>query len=93
MRVSDPTWLDYSLFVKLSVTPATGIQTTTKMVSNMKSTITLASGQEMPIVGFGLWKVPKETTAEAVYNASPLQSSPRPTCEGAVDATVGSRQC
>ncbi|KAL2844237.1 NADP-dependent oxidoreductase domain-containing protein [Aspergillus pseudodeflectus] len=34
-----------------------------------KSTITLASGHEMPLVGFGLWKVPKETTADTVYNA------------------------
>jgi diketogulonate reductase-like aldo/keto reductase len=35
-----------------------------------KSTITLASGHEMPLVGFGLWKVPKETTADTVYNVS-----------------------
>ncbi|KAJ2896015.1 NAD(P)H-dependent D-xylose reductase (XR) [Zalerion maritima] len=34
-----------------------------------KSTITLASGREMPLVGFGLWKVPKEETATTVYNA------------------------
>ncbi|KAK9452535.1 NADP-dependent oxidoreductase domain-containing protein [Dipodascopsis uninucleata] len=32
----------------------------------------LASGYEMPQVGFGLWKVPRETTAEAVYNAIKL---------------------
>jgi hypothetical protein len=35
-----------------------------------KSTITLASGKEMPLVGFGLWKVPKETAADTVYNVS-----------------------
>ncbi|KAJ5341155.1 hypothetical protein N7541_010279 [Penicillium brevicompactum] len=35
----------------------------------VKSTITLASGKEMPLVGFGLWKVPKETAADTVYNA------------------------
>ncbi|KAG7111321.1 hypothetical protein HYQ44_009516 [Verticillium longisporum] len=34
-----------------------------------KSTITLASGHEMPLVGFGLWKVPRETCADTVYNA------------------------
>ncbi|RKU42415.1 NAD(P)H-dependent D-xylose reductase (XR) [Coniochaeta pulveracea] len=32
-------------------------------------TVKLASGPQMPLVGFGLWKVPKETTAETVYNA------------------------
>lgn len=32
------------------------------------STIKLASGHEMPLVGFGLWKVPKETAADTVYN-------------------------
>ncbi|OIW31509.1 putative aldo-keto reductase [Coniochaeta ligniaria NRRL 30616] len=31
--------------------------------------VKLASGHEMPLVGFGLWKVPKETAAETVYNA------------------------
>jgi hypothetical protein len=35
-----------------------------------KSTITLASGKEMPLVGFGLWKVPKETAADTVYNVT-----------------------
>lgn len=29
----------------------------------------LASGHEMPLVGFGLWKVPADTCAETVYNA------------------------
>jgi len=36
----------------------------------MTQTIKLASGREMPLVGFGLWKVPKETAAETVYNVS-----------------------
>jgi D-xylose reductase len=36
----------------------------------VKSTITLASGKEMPLVGFGLWKVPKDTAADTVYNVS-----------------------
>ena len=32
------------------------------------STIKLASGQEMPLVGFGLWKVPGDQAADTVYN-------------------------
>ncbi|ODQ68886.1 hypothetical protein LIPSTDRAFT_76630 [Lipomyces starkeyi NRRL Y-11557] len=32
----------------------------------------LASGADMPQVGFGLWKVPRETTADTVYNAIKL---------------------
>lgn len=31
-------------------------------------TVKLASGEQMPLVGFGLWKVPKETAADTVYN-------------------------
>ncbi|KAK8200274.1 NADPH-dependent D-xylose reductase II,III [Phyllosticta capitalensis] len=34
-----------------------------------KGYIKLASGHQMPLVGFGLWKVPKETAADTVYNA------------------------
>ncbi|KAF2800258.1 Aldo/keto reductase [Melanomma pulvis-pyrius CBS 109.77] len=34
-----------------------------------QNTVKLASGHEMPLVGFGLWKVPKETAADTVYNA------------------------
>ncbi|KAK9427993.1 NADP-dependent oxidoreductase domain-containing protein [Lipomyces doorenjongii] len=34
--------------------------------------VTLASGYKMPQVGFGLWKVPRETTAETVYRAIKL---------------------
>ncbi|KAF7545608.1 hypothetical protein G7Z17_g9048 [Cylindrodendrum hubeiense] len=33
------------------------------------STTKLASGYEMPLVGFGLWKVPAAQAAETVYNA------------------------
>ncbi|KAI1020599.1 hypothetical protein LB504_010249 [Fusarium proliferatum] len=33
------------------------------------STVKLASGHEMPLVGFGLWKVPADQAAETVYNA------------------------
>nr|QFR37043.1 aldo-keto reductase [Cyberlindnera americana] len=31
--------------------------------------VKLASGYEIPQVGFGIWKVPRETCAEQVYNA------------------------
>ncbi|PCH08539.1 Aldo/keto reductase [Penicillium occitanis (nom. inval.)] len=34
-----------------------------------RTAVTLASGHDMPLVGFGLWKVPKVTAAETVYNA------------------------
>ncbi|KAI0022296.1 Aldo/keto reductase [Xylariomycetidae sp. FL0641] len=34
--------------------------------------VKLASGYEMPLVGYGLWKVPRETCAEQVYNAIKL---------------------
>jgi D-xylose reductase len=33
------------------------------------TTIKLASGHYMPLVGFELWQVPRETCAESVYNA------------------------
>lgn len=33
-----------------------------------KDTVKLASGHQIPLVGFGLWKVPKETAADTVYN-------------------------
>ncbi|KAI0148740.1 NAD(P)H-dependent D-xylose reductase [Xylariaceae sp. FL1272] len=32
----------------------------------------LASGHKMPVVGFGIWKVPRETCADQVYNAIKL---------------------
>ncbi|KAF2098863.1 Aldo/keto reductase [Rhizodiscina lignyota] len=35
----------------------------------MSKTIKLASGREMPLVGFGTWKVPNENAADTVYNA------------------------
>ncbi|KAF3051245.1 NAD(P)H-dependent D-xylose reductase (XR) [Didymella keratinophila] len=34
-----------------------------------QKTVKLASGHPMPLVGFGLWEVPKDTAAESVYNA------------------------
>ncbi|PIG89306.1 hypothetical protein AARAC_010807 [Aspergillus arachidicola] len=33
------------------------------------TTIRLASGSSMPLIGFGLWKVPKTCCADVVYNA------------------------
>ncbi|KAF3009380.1 NAD(P)H-dependent D-xylose reductase (XR) [Neopestalotiopsis sp. 37M] len=38
----------------------------------MVPSIKLSSGYEMPVVGFGIWKVPRETCAETVYNAIKL---------------------
>ena len=32
-------------------------------------TVKLNSGYEMPLVGFGLWKVNNDTCADQVYNA------------------------
>ena len=40
--------------------------------SQSMATVKLASGHEMPLVGFGLWKVPKETAADTVYNVRRL---------------------
>jgi hypothetical protein len=42
-----------------------------------KDTVKLASGQQMPLVGFGLWKVPKETAADTVYDVTFMQTSHR----------------
>ncbi|KAH7324779.1 NAD(P)H-dependent D-xylose reductase [Stachybotrys elegans] len=41
------------------------------MASSVPS-LKLASGYEMPVVGFGIWKVPRETCAEQVYQAIKL---------------------
>jgi hypothetical protein len=30
--------------------------------------VSLASGHKMPLVGFGLWKVPADKAADIVYN-------------------------
>ncbi|KXJ92330.1 NAD(P)H-dependent D-xylose reductase [Microdochium bolleyi] len=38
----------------------------------MVPSIKLASGHSMPVVGFGIWKVPRETCAEQVYQAIKL---------------------
>ena len=35
-----------------------------------KTSVQLASGHSMPLVGFGLWKVPAEKAADTVYNVS-----------------------
>lgn len=42
------------------------IRTFSKMAT---PTIKLNSGYDMPLVGFGLWKVNKETCADQVYEA------------------------
>lgn len=36
--------------------------------------VTLASGHKMPLVGFGLWKVPADKAADIVYNVCYLLS-------------------
>ncbi|PSS02101.1 NAD(P)H-dependent D-xylose reductase [Coniella lustricola] len=38
----------------------------------MTKSIKLSSGYEMPLVGYGIWKVPKENAADSVYNAIKL---------------------
>lgn len=43
-----------------------------------KPTTTLASGHEMPLVGFGLWKVPADQAADTVYNVPPLLTHTSP---------------
>lgn len=42
-----------------------------------KITITLASGHEMPLIGFGLWKVPQNDAADTVYNVRENEYSKR----------------
>lgn len=42
---------------------------TKPQIKNLNQTIKLESGFELPQVGFGLWKVLKDRTAEVVYNA------------------------
>lgn len=60
-----------SILLPPSPTTSPKFQVTLTLTIKMaKSTITLASGKEMPLVGFGLWKVPKETAADTVYNVS-----------------------
>lgn len=38
-------------------------------IKTQSRTLKLKSGFELPQVGFGLWKIPKDKTAKAVYNA------------------------
>ena len=41
----------------------------THTIDKMTATIKLNSGFDMPVVGFGLWKVDNNTCADTVYNA------------------------
>lgn len=50
----------------------------TSIAKMVKSAVTLASGKQMPLVGFGLWKVPKETAADTVYNVRVSTALSRP---------------
>jgi len=46
------------------------LQNSSRTLATMLSpTVKLNSGYEMPLVGFGLWKVDNETCADTVYNA------------------------
>lgn len=47
---------------------ATSTYCTLEMIAT--DTKVLASGHKMPLVGFGLWKVPAEQAADTVYNVS-----------------------
>ena len=40
-----------------------------KATGDIVKSYTLRSGDKMPAVGFGCWKVPKESTAESCYQA------------------------
>ena len=41
----------------------------TKPMLKTQTNLVLSSGDEMPSVGLGCWKIPKEQTADTVYNA------------------------
>ena len=41
----------------------------TRGTATMASSIKLNNGHQMPLVGFGLWKVNNDTCADQVYNA------------------------
>ena len=34
-----------------------------------KETVTLKSGDQMPLLGFGTWKIPKDVTKSQIYSA------------------------
>ena len=39
------------------------------MIQSIKDTVTLSNGVQMPGLGFGVWQIPQESTAEAVKTA------------------------
>lgn len=64
---------DYFLFLlcqALVPTSPLSVLIITTLTMAPSGTIKLASGHEMPLVGFGLWKVPADQAAETVYNVS-----------------------
>ena len=81
-----PTQLDF--FLKKIITSSSA-QTVYKLPNMAQPTIKLSSGHEMPQVGFGLWKVDKETCADTVYNA--IKTGYR-LLDGACGAFLQSRQ-
>lgn len=50
--------------------PTQNLNPSIAQITMVKSTVTLASGKQMPLVGFGLWKVPQDSCADTVYNVS-----------------------
>lgn len=58
-----------SSFLRISFSPELKDLPTNKHIKMATPTVKLNSGYDMPIVGFGLWKVTNETCADQVYNA------------------------
>lgn len=53
---------------KLTVKSTIRVRHTTVRAIKMKS-ISIGRGAQMPLVGFGLWRINNESCADAVYNA------------------------
>lgn len=69
-------FLFVELYIKALLDPVSQTHTRLLYILNIlthttkkMATFKLASGYELPQVGFGLWKVPNETAADTVYNA------------------------
>lgn len=41
----------------------------TKEILNTQTSLVLTSGDKMPQIGYGIWKIAKDTCANSVYNA------------------------
>lgn len=70
--------LPYVFELRLCITPLYHAFVSCQATLTMgKSTVKLASGYQMPLVGFGLWKVPCDQAADTVYNVR-LSPYPKP---------------